>query len=58
MPHESIFHKLVKNENSYTQLLRNLMVRNDVFRTEFLSLFFGEQKANHVLAAHIHSQYK
>lgn len=58
MAKETIFHKLVKNENSYTQLLRNLMVRDDVFRTEFLSLLFGEQKANHVLAAHVHSQYK
>lgn len=58
MAKETIFHKLVKNENSYTQLLRNLMVRDDVFRTEFLSLFFGERQAKHVLAAHVHSQYK
>ena len=58
MAKETIFHKLVKNENSYTQLLRNLMVRDDVFRTEFLSLLFGEQKANDVVAANVHSQCK
>jgi hypothetical protein len=58
MAKETIFHKLVTNENSYTQLLRNLMVRDDVFRTEFLSLFFGVKQARNVLAAHVHSQYK
>lgn len=36
MPKESIFHKLIKSENSYTQLLCNMMKRDGGFRSDFL----------------------
>jgi hypothetical protein len=39
MPKESIFHKLVKSENSYTQLLCNMMKRDGDFRGDFLDQF-------------------
>lgn len=39
---ESIFHKLVMKENSYTQLLCNLMKRDEVFCRTLLTLFAGE----------------
>jgi hypothetical protein len=39
MSKESIFHKLIKNENSYTQLLSNILMRNGGFRGDFLDLF-------------------
>jgi hypothetical protein len=38
MPQESIFHKLIKNENSYTQLLCNMLRRDGKFRDDFFSL--------------------
>jgi len=37
MPEESIFHRLVKDENSYTQLLCNMVKRDGGFRSKFLS---------------------
>jgi hypoxanthine-DNA glycosylase len=40
--HESIFHKVVRNENSYTQLLCNMMKRDQVFCRTLLTLFAGE----------------
>jgi TDG/mug DNA glycosylase family protein len=39
---ESIFHKLVAKENSYTQLLCNLMKRDEGFCRTLLTLFAGE----------------
>ena len=56
MAGESIFHNLVKSENSYTRLLRNLMVRDTAFRTEFLSLFLREEQAKSISAKHVLSQ--
>ena len=38
MAQESIFHKLIKNENSYTQLLCNILKRDENFRNDFFSL--------------------
>ena len=38
MPQESIFHKLIKNENSYTQLLCNILRRDGGFRNDFFNL--------------------
>src|ERR1017187_3060098 len=39
---ESIFHKVVRNENSYTQLLCNMMRRDEGFCRRLLTLFAGE----------------
>ena len=39
---ESIFHKLVTKENSYTQLLCNMMRRDEGVRRTLLHLFAGE----------------
>jgi len=55
MPHESIFHKLVKNENSYTQLLCNIIKRDAIFRSAFLGRFGGHLEGL-VKPSHIHSQ--
>jgi hypothetical protein len=38
MPKESIFHKLIKSENSYSQLLCNMMKRDRGLRDAFLGL--------------------
>ncbi|MGH9688217.1 MAG: hypothetical protein ACRD5K_14125 [Candidatus Acidiferrales bacterium] len=53
---ESIFHKLVSDENEFTQLLRNLLVRSDEFRRRVLSLFLGEEKASQVPPNKIETQ--
>ncbi len=42
MPTESIFHKVVKKEDSYTQLLYNLIKRDGAFRRHFLSFLVGQ----------------
>jgi hypothetical protein len=39
MPTESIFHKLIRSENSYTQLLCNMLKRDGDFRGDFLDQF-------------------
>lgn len=45
MPQESIFHKLIKSENSYTQLLCNIMKRDREFRRVFLDRFDNQLNA-------------
>jgi hypothetical protein len=40
----AIFDKLVTDENSYTQLLRNLMIQSDDFRRRVLGVLFPEEK--------------
>jgi hypothetical protein len=53
---ESIFHKLVKDENSYTQLLCNLMRRDSVFREAVLANLIDKDLREEVKAHHIHTQ--
>jgi hypothetical protein len=52
----SIFFKLVTNEDSFTQLLRNLMVRSAGFRGRVLSLFLPEETAFRIRADELHTQ--
>lgn len=40
---ESIFHKIAKKEDDYTQLLCNFMQRSEEFRSAVLSLLFDEE---------------
>jgi hypothetical protein len=55
MSEESIFHKLIKGENAYTQLLRNVMVRDDGFRGGLLDLF-DERLKDWVNPGHVRTQ--
>jgi hypothetical protein len=55
MAFESIFHKLIKNENSYTQLLCNVLKRDEAFRGKFLTLM-GVGRPESVKPPHIESQ--
>jgi hypothetical protein len=53
---ESIFHKIVRDENDYTQLLCNLMTRVDEFRCQVLNLFLPMELAVKVPANVIQTQ--
>src|SRR5579863_4468567 len=57
MPKESIFHKLIKNENSYSQLLCNMMRREGDFRGDFLDQFSKHLKER-VKASDIRTQVR
>lgn len=56
MPRDSIFYKLVTNEDAYTQLLFNLMVRFDDFRKRVLGLFLNENQALRIAQNEIRTQ--
>ena len=56
MPSESIFHKLVVHENSYTQLLCNLLERNAAFRNAILARLFTDEVANKISLALLNTQ--
>lgn len=56
MARDSIFYKLVTNEDAYTQLLCNLMVRFDDFRKLVLQLFLQEDEALQIAPHEIHTQ--
>jgi hypothetical protein len=45
MIHDSVFYKLVRDENSYTQLLCNLLRRSQELRHRFAALFVPEKYA-------------
>jgi hypothetical protein len=51
---ESIFQGIVRNENSFTQLLYNLMTRDELFRKDVLSLFAGETRSRSTVRANIY----
>src|SRR5689334_942515 len=56
MIHDSIFYKLVTDEDSYTQLLCNFMRVSGEFRTRVLGLFLSQELASRVAPDHIRSQ--
>ncbi len=56
MHSQSIFHKIVRDENDYTQLLCNLMIRVDEFRCQVLKLFLPMELAVKVPANAIQTQ--
>jgi hypothetical protein len=55
MSKESIFHKLVRGENAFTQLLCNMMKRDEGFRARFLESL-GEHLTGQVAATHLRAQ--
>ncbi len=56
MSRDSIFYKLVTNEDAYTQLLCNLMVRFGDFRRRVLGLFLNENQALRIARHEIRTQ--
>jgi len=52
----NIFHKLVVDEDNYTQLLCNLMVRFDDLRRTVLGLFLGDRLASRIEPHEIRTQ--
>jgi hypothetical protein len=52
----SVFKGIVRSENSYTQLLYNLLMRDEHFRRDVLSLFVGEAQTELFEGANIQIQ--
>ena len=53
----SVFHRLVQNEPSYTQLLCNLLKRDTQFRSKLLKELFPDFPVETIYPAHIRSEF-
>jgi hypothetical protein len=56
MAGDSIFNKIVRTEDAYTQLLCNLMQRNDEFRDGVLGLFLSNNSLSKITSHHLRTQ--
>ncbi len=56
MAGDSIFNKIVRTEDAYTQLLCNLMRRNDEFRERVFSLLLSNDSPSKIKSYHIGTQ--
>jgi hypothetical protein len=56
MANDSIFNRVVRTEDAYTQLLCNLMQRNDEFRERVLGLFLSSDLPSKIGSYHIRTQ--